>query len=150
MDAGVKAGDFVRLTDPADNGSIVRVESVDEYGFASWLGGSQKGDMEQIKANVQIGDCSYYLSLSSIIGTIEQGFETDGFNIKLYPESAVEYWKHRAEVAEKDNALNEKLLAIEHNKVIDAQVEIGKLRNQLSELQTAVCDWGETEDIING
>lgn len=131
MEQTIKAGDFVRLTDPADNGSIVRVESVDEYGFASWLGGSQKGDMEQIKANVQIGDCSYYLSLSSIIGTIEQGFEADGFNIKLYPESAVNYWKHRAEIAEQSNALNDKLLKEEHNKLLAEQEENDELSNHI-------------------
>lgn len=39
MEQKIKAGDFVRLTDPISNDTIVRIESVDEYGFASWLGG---------------------------------------------------------------------------------------------------------------
>lgn len=133
MEKTIKSGDFVRLTDPLDNGTIVRIESVDEHGFASWLGGSQYCDMEQIKANVQIGDCSYYISLSSIIGAIEQGFKTYGFNIKLYPETAVNYWKHRAEKAEAENALNEKLLDKEHNKLLDAQDYIKKVCKESSD-----------------
>lgn len=44
----VKAGDLVRLTDPISNGEIVRIDNVDEYGFASWIGGSQAADMKQI------------------------------------------------------------------------------------------------------
>ena len=127
-------GDFVRLTDPISNGEIVRIESVDEYGFASWLGGFQNCDMEQIKANVSFdSECSYYYTLSSFVSAIEQGFATDGFNIKLYPESAVNYWKHRAEIAEQNNALNEKLLDKEHNKLLDAKEEIEKLQADLEE-----------------
>lgn len=30
------------------------------------------------------------------------------------------------------------------------EAENAKLKQKLSELQTAVCDWGETEDILNG
>lgn len=30
------------------------------------------------------------------------------------------------------------------------EAENAKLKQRLSELQTAVCDWGETEDILNG
>jgi chromosome segregation ATPase len=41
------------------------------------------------------------------------------------------------------------------NETLKKQIELltekeRKLRDQLSELQTAVYDWGETEDIING
>lgn len=37
MEQTVKSGDFVRLTDPIDNGTIVRIEEVNENGFAEWL-----------------------------------------------------------------------------------------------------------------
>lgn len=40
-----KQGDIVRLIDPLSNGEVVRIESVDEHGYASWLGGSQNSDM---------------------------------------------------------------------------------------------------------
>lgn len=90
----VKTGDIIRLTDPISNGEIVRVESVDEHGFASWLGGAQKGDMEQIDmADINSDLLCDYQNLSELVGHIEA--ETD---IKLYPESAVNYWKHRAEM----------------------------------------------------
>ena len=104
MEQTFKPGDIVRLTDPLSNGQIVRIESVDEYGMASWIGGSQNCDMEQIKANIDFPDCSYYDSLSSFVGTIEQGFATDGYDVKLYPKSAVEWWKRRAEIAEESIA----------------------------------------------
>lgn len=47
MEQTIKQDDIVRLTDPLDNGTIVRIEKVDENGFAEWLGGSQYCDMEQ-------------------------------------------------------------------------------------------------------
>ena len=132
MKQNIKPGDIVRLTDPISNGQIVRIESVDEHGFASWLGGAQNCDMEQIKANVDFPNCSYYNTLSSFVEGIEQGFATDGYDVKLYPKSAVEYWKHRAEVAEQSNALNEKLLKEEHNKLLAEQAR--KRRTQQSYL----------------
>lgn len=33
----VKTGDIIRLIDPLDNGTIVRIENVDENGFAKQL-----------------------------------------------------------------------------------------------------------------
>lgn len=124
-----KQGDIVRLTDPLSNGEVVRIESVDEHGYAAWLGGSQNCDMEQIDLiDVNSDLIYYYHSLSELVRHIE---EKTG--IKLYPESAMEYWKHRAEVAEQENALNEKLLKEEHNKLLDAQETNAKLRFSLSE-----------------
>lgn len=127
----IKQGDIVRLTDPISNGQIVRIESVDENGFAEWLGVAQNCDMEQIKANVDFPNCSYYDTLSSFVEWIEQGFATDGYDVKLYPKSAVEYWKHRAEIAEQSNALNEKLLKEEHNKLLAEQGENDELSNHI-------------------
>lgn len=129
----VKAGDIIRLTDPISNGQIVRIESVDEHGFASWLGGSQCCDMEQVPCEFEaypIGENSlakYYETLSDVISDLESKI-----GVKLYPESAVEYWKHRAEVAEAENALNEKLLDKEHNRLLDSKDYIKKVCKESS------------------
>lgn len=137
MEQQIKAGDIVRLTDPINNGEVVRIESVDEHGFASWLGGAQKGDMEQIDLiDVNSDLIYYYHSLSELVRHIE---EKTG--IKLYPESAVVYWKHRAEIAEQDNALNEKLLKDEHNKLLNVQDELHAKEAELNKSRTATKDW---------
>jgi len=101
METNIKQGDFVRLTDPISNGQIVRIESVSEYGTASWLGGAQKGDMEQVECfmmaekddAIGLDDFQQFNNLSDVCRHIEA---TTG--VKLYPESAVEYWKRRAEI----------------------------------------------------
>lgn len=143
MNNEIKSGDFVRLTDPIDNGTIVRIEEVNENGFAEWLGGSQYCDMEQVSiadGASPIGNDidGYYFTLSEIITEIERRVNAQTWlnlkkPFKLYPESAVNYWKHRAEIAEQNNALNEKLLDKEHNKLLDAQDEIEKLQAELEE-----------------
>jgi hypothetical protein len=123
MEQQIKAGDFVRLTDPISNGEVVRIESIDD-GFASWYGGSQNCDMEQVEIEkteisefpISGEEYHYKISLTDKVREIECDF-----GVKLYPESAVEYWKRRAEIAEKNNALNEKLLDKEHNKLLDIQ-----------------------------
>jgi len=117
MEQTIKQGDFVRLTDPLDNGQIVRIESIDSYGYASWLGGSQATDIEQISMlDINSDLICYYANLSELIKDIE-----NKIGVKLYPESTVVHWKHRAEIAEQNNALNEKLLKKEHNKLLDVQ-----------------------------
>jgi hypothetical protein len=127
-----KTGDIVRLTDPISNGEVVRIESVDENGFAEWLGGSQYCDMEQIPCEFEaypIGENSlkdYYETLSDVISDLESKI-----GIKLYPESAVEYWKNRAEREEKEHAYYEKAWEKEHNKLLDAQDEIDKLKEYI-------------------
>ena len=104
MEQKIKQGDFVRLTDPLDNGTIVRIENVDENGFAEWHGGSQYCDMEQINMEQINPDLTYYYeNLSELIRHIESKI-----GIKIYPESAVEYWKNRAEREEKEHAYYEK------------------------------------------
>lgn len=128
MNNEIKSGDFVRLTDPLDNGTIVRIENVDENGFAEWLGGSQYCDMEQINMEQINPDLTYYYeNLSELIRHIESKI-----GIKIYPESAVEYWKNRAEREEKEHAYYEKAWNKEHNKLLDAQDEIEKLKKELS------------------
>ena len=108
MNKTIKAGDIVRLTDPISEGQIVRIVNVTEDGLASWLGGAQATDMEQIPCVFQalrfIGENSlngYYETLSEVVSDLESNL-----GIKLYPESAVEYWKNRAEKHEVENARN--------------------------------------------
>lgn len=149
-------GDFVRLTDPLSNGEVVRIENVDEHGFASWLGGSQNCDMEQIEIKVEeVGNPftddlrEYTVTLSDRVQEIESDF-----GVKLYPESAVEWLKRRAEIAEESIArLKDYIKKVCKESSEDIQkldAENKKLQKQLSELQTVICDWGETEDILNG
>lgn len=106
MEQTFKPGDIVRLTDHISNGEVVRIENVDEHGCASWLGGSQYCDMEQIEIKVEeegnpfTDDIrEYTVTLSDMVQEIESDF-----GVKLYPESAVEYWKRRAEIAEESIA----------------------------------------------
>lgn len=96
----IKAGDIVRLTDPISHGQVVRIESVGKNGCASWLGGAQYSDFEQILCEfeaqgIENGLHGYYQTLSDVISFLEIKI-----GVKLYPESAVQYWKHRAEKAE--------------------------------------------------
>lgn len=142
MEKTIKSGDFVRLTDPLDNGTIVRIENVNENGFADWLGGSQASDMEQVPCEFEaypIGENSLannYETLSDVISDLE-----NKIGVKLYPESSVHYWKYRAEKADAENALNEKLLDKEHNKLLDAQDEIEKLKQELSRCRAMNADY---------
>lgn len=69
--------------------------------------------------------------------------ETD---IKLYPESAVNYWKHRAEVAEQSNALNVKLLKEEHNKLLDVQDRRKEWEETADELNKELCKTQKERD----
>lgn len=123
----IKAGDIVRLTDPISQGQVVRIESVDEHGCASWLGGAQYSDFEQVSIMDMDEMIYHYANLSELVRDIE-----DKTGVKLYTESAVQYWKHRAEKAEAENALNEKLLNKEHNKLLDAQDYIKKVCKESS------------------
>lgn len=147
-----KKGDIVRLTDPLSNGEVVRIEEVDEHGYASWLGGAQKGDMTQISV-LSDGDSpigndidGYFFLVSEIVEEIEKRVSGQTWlnlkrPFKLYPESAVNYWKHRAEIAEQSNALNEKLLKEEHNKLLDVQDNIEKLQSELSRCRAMNADY---------
>lgn len=97
--------------------------------------GSQYCDMEQVPCEFEaypIGENSLannYETLSDVISDLE-----NQIGVKLYPESAINYWKHRAEKAEAENALNEKLLKDEHNKLLDALDKNKKIKNVLSEM----------------
>lgn len=160
----IKTGDFVRLTDPLSNGQIVRIESVDEYGMASWLGGSQNCDMEQISIienGSPIGNDidGYYFTLSEIVHEVEKRVNEQKWlkfekPFKLYPESEVEYWKRRSEIAEESiiklKDYIKKVCKESSEDIQKLDAENKKLQKQLSELQTVICDWGETEDILNG
>lgn len=103
----LKIGNFVRLTDPISKGQIVRIESISENGMASWLGGAQYCDMELVEIEkTEISDYPisgeeyhYKISLTDKVEQIERDF-----GVKLYPESAVEFWKNRAEKEEKEHA----------------------------------------------
>lgn len=133
----IKHGDIVRLTDPISNGEVVRIESVDDHGFASWLGGSQNCDMEQIDLiDVNSDLIYYYHSLSELVRHIE---EKTG--IKLYPESAVEYWKHRAEVAESSNAKLD-------SRIENLLNEQDALNQQLEKSRKATQDWFEQYKVL--
>ena len=112
MNKTIKAGDIVRLTDPISEGQIVRIVNVTEDGLASWLGGAQATDMEQISL---LDGCSpigndidgYFFNISEIVEEIEKRVNAQTWlhltrPFKLYPESAVKYWEHRAEIAENE------------------------------------------------
>lgn len=144
MEQQIKPGDIVRLTDPISNGEVVRIESVNEYGFASWLGGSQAADMEQITildGASPIGNDidGYFFLVSEIVEEIEKRVNAQTWlnlkrPFKLYPESAVEYWKQRAEVEKKEHAYYEQAWEKEHNKLLDAQDEIAKLKEYIKKV----------------
>lgn len=132
MNNEIKSGDFVRLTDPISNGEVVRVEKVDEHGYMDFIGGSQ-----HITTAKQIM-ISPYLNTNS--NTISETCHeiTRNTGVKLYPESAVQYWQHRAEKAEEENALNEKLLDKEHNKLLDAQDKLCAKEEENKELRQRI------------
>jgi hypothetical protein len=134
MNSNIKVGDIVRLTDPISNGEIVRIESIDAHGFASWLGGRQAADMEQISIEEVNHDLLYYYkTLSDLIGHIENTLK-----IKLYPESAVSYWKQRAEVEKKEYTYYEQAWEKEHNKLLDAQKELCAKEEENKELRQRI------------
>lgn len=138
MEQQIKTGDIVRLTDPISNGEIVRIGSIDEYDYASWLGGAQKCDMEPVEIEkTEISDFPisgeeyhYKISLTDKVEQIERDF-----GVKLYPESAVEYWKNRAEVEKKEHAYYEQAWEKEHNKLLDAQKELCAKEEENKELR---------------
>jgi len=146
MNNEIKQGDIVRLTDPINNGEVVRIESVNEHGSASWLGGAQKGDMEQIPCEFEaypIGDNSlhnYYETLSDVISDLESKI-----GIKLYPESAVEYWKQRAEKAEesivKSKDYIKKVCKESSDDIQKLDAENKKLKQELARCRTANADY---------
>lgn len=140
-------GDFVRLTDPLSNGEVVRIENVDEHGFASWLGGSQNCDMEQIEIKVEeVGNPftddlrEYTVTLSDRVQEIESDF-----GVKLYPESAVEYWKKNAEINEESIArLKDYIKKVCKESSEDIQkldAENKKLKKELSRCRAANADY---------
>jgi len=130
----IKPGDIVRLTDPLDNGTIVRIENVDENGFAEWFGGSQYCDMEQIPCEFEaypIGDNSlanYYETLSDVISDLESKI-----GVKFYPENTLNYYKQCAEKEAKEHIYYEKAWNKEHNKLLDAQDYIKKVCKESSD-----------------
>ena len=137
QETNIKPGDIVRLTDPISNGEVVRIESVNEYGFASWLGGSQNCDMEQISILEDLDSYSpigndidgYFFLVSEIVEEIEKRVNAQTWlnlkrPFKLYPESAVEYWKQRAEVEKKEHTYYEQAWEKEHSKLLNAQDEL--------------------------
>lgn len=140
-------GDFVRLTDPLSNSEVVRIENVDEHGFASWLGGSQNCDMEQIEIKVEeVGNPftddlrEYTVTLSDRVQEIESDF-----GVKLYPESAVEWLKRRAEIAEESIArLKDYIKKVCKESSEDIQkldAENKKLKEELSRCRAANADY---------
>lgn len=145
MEQKIKPGDIVRLTDPLSNGEIVRIESVNEHGFASWLGGSQAADMEQVSVTdgaSPIGNDidGYYFDLSEIITEIERRVnEKTWLNLKkpfkLYPESAVEFWKRRAEIAANAEGINEKMM----NKYLNEKLNLEDKVKMQAEYIKKVC-----------
>lgn len=133
----VKTGDFVRLTDPISNGEIVRIDNVDEYGFASWIGGSQAADMKQISIDDVNPDLyNDYKTLSDLIGHIETEI-----GLKLYPESAVQHYKHIAEVDEKEHAYYEQAWNKEHNKLIETEERRKEWEETADELNKELNKW---------
>lgn len=119
----LKKGDFVRLTDPIDNGKIVRVEMV-ENGWIEFIGGGQSC-YEQVKGSIKLCGVEHFWTLSEFIRLLEQGF-----GVKLYPESAVEYWKNRAEVEEKEHSYYEQAWGKEHSKLLNAQDELATYKDK--------------------
>ena len=147
MEQTFKPGDFVRLTDPLDNNTIVRIESVDEHGFASWLGGSQNCDIEQIEIKVEEEGNPFTDDLREYTVTLSdrvQEIESD-FGVKLYPESAVEYWKRRAEIAEESIArLKDYIKKVCKESSEDIQkldTENKKLKEELSRCRATNADY---------
>lgn len=147
MNNNIKQGDFVRLTDPLDNGTIVRIEKVDENGFAEWLGGSQYCDMEQIPCEFvaypieKNSLANYYKTLSDVISDLESKI-----GIKLYPESAVEYWKRREEVEKKEHAYFEQAFEKEHNKLLDISDRCKEWEETADELTIELCKTQKERD----
>ena len=133
MEQKIKVGDIIRLTDPLDNGTPVRVEMVDGN-FFEFIGGGQNSNFEQItcqmsakKDNPNGGDdFLQFQNLSEVCRYIETKT-----GVKLYPESAVEYYRHAAEVEAKEHAYYEQAWNKEHNKLLDAQDEIEKLKKEI-------------------
>lgn len=143
MEQTFKPDDFVRLTDPLSNGQIVRIENVDEHGFASWLGGSQNCDMEQIEIKVEEEGNPFTDDLREYTVTLSdrvQEIESD-FGVKLYPESAVEYWKRRAEIAEesieKSKDYIKKVCKESSDDIQKLDAENKKLKEELSRCRAA-------------
>lgn len=141
MEQKIKQGDIVRLTDPISNGEVVRIENVDEHGFASWIGGSQATDMEQINMLDINSDLVYYYdNLSELIKYIE-----NKIGIKLYPESAVEWLKRREEIAEESIArLKDYIKKVCKESSEDIQkldTENKKLKEELSRCRAANADY---------
>ena len=148
----IKEGDYLRLTDPISNGEIVRVESVDEHGCVSWIGGSQYADFEQCEITKVISDAKGNIigtettTLSEEIAYLEKIFAN---KLKLYPESAVLHYKHAAEVEAKDHAYYEQAWNKEHKQLLAAQDEI-KLRGEFEKKQDReLTMWKQANNVLN-
>ena len=159
MEQNIKPGDFVRLTDPISNGEIVRIDRVDENGFASFIGGSQAADMEQISvldgaSPIENDIDGYFFLVSEIVEEIEKRVNAQTWlhltrPFKLYPESAVEYWKQRAEVEKKEHAYYEQAWEKEHSKLLNAQDELCLCKKDILTLVNLIPCNEENESIIN-
>lgn len=155
MEQTFKPGDFVRLTDPLSNGEVVRIEKVSENGTASWLGGSQNCDMEQIsiiKNSSPIGNDidGYYFTLSEIVHEVEKRVNEQKWlkfekPFKLYPESEVEYWKRRSEIAEESiiklKDYIKKVCKESSEDIQKLDAENKKLKEELSRCRAANADY---------
>ncbi|MBQ3690865.1 MAG: hypothetical protein II937_13540 [Bacteroidales bacterium] len=156
MKQTIKPGDIVRLTDdPFSNGEIVRIESVDEYGFANFLAGSKAANMEQIsivKNGSPIGNDidGYYFTLSEIVQEVEKRVNEQKWlklkkPFKLYPESAVEWLKRRAEIAEESIARSKdyikKVCKESSEDIQKLDAENKKLKEELSRCRAANADY---------
>lgn len=131
METNIKVGDFVRLTDPIDNGMIVRVEMV-ENGWIEFIGGGQSC-YEQVKGSIKLFGVEHFGTLSEFIRLLEQGF-----GVKLYPESAIKLYRNAAEKNAEELGKSEKYWEDEHNKLIEAQDELRAKEAENKELNERI------------
>lgn len=131
MNNEIKSGDFVRLTDPIDNGKIVRVEMV-ENGWIEFIGGGQSC-YEQVKGSIKLCGVEHFWTLSEFIRLLEQGF-----GVKLYPESAVNLYRYAAEKNAEELGKSDKYWEDEHNKLLDAQKELCAKEEENKELRQRI------------
>ena len=120
----IRPGDIVRLTNNTLlGGEVIKVEQYenkDEYGIVSYEYGGTSG-IGSVCEQIPLGDFPLRelqpiideKTVSSMTRFIERKT-----GIKLYPESAVEHWRHHAKVAEKKAASWENTATKEHETVL--------------------------------